>query len=110
AEQWSARRLAQDWRQPAVEALRHAEPVPAEQLAQGLEFASARPGAVHAAIAAGGGERPGHVHLASVVGALTDSAGYIEHQVQDLMLEMSGGAVLARGMGRRTDELRDPAV
>ncbi|CAK0884260.1 unnamed protein product, partial [Prorocentrum cordatum] len=106
---WSTHPLTHDWWQPTVEALQQADPVPAETFAQGLEFAGASPGAIYAVIAAGGGARPGHVHLPPVVRALADSAGYIHNLAQDLLLELFGGVVLARGVDRRADELRDPA-
>ncbi|CAK0847649.1 unnamed protein product, partial [Prorocentrum cordatum] len=106
---WSTHPLTHDWWQPTVEALQQADPVPAETFAQGLEFAGASPGAIYAVIAAGGGARPGHVHLPPVVRALADSAGYIDNLAQDLLLELFGGVVLARGVDRRADELRDPA-
>ncbi|CAK0841879.1 unnamed protein product [Prorocentrum cordatum] len=106
---WSTHPLTHDWWQPTVEALQQADPVPAETFAQGLEFAGASPGAIYAVIAAGGGARPGHVHLPPAVRALADSAGYIDNLAQDLLLELFGGVVLARGVDRRADELRDPA-
>ncbi|CAK0894886.1 unnamed protein product, partial [Prorocentrum cordatum] len=106
---WSTHPLTHDWWQPTVEALQQADSVPAETFAQGLEFAGASPGAIYAVIAAGGGARPGHVHLPPVVRALADSAGYIDNLAQDLLLELFGGVVLARGVDRRADELRDPA-
>ncbi|CAK0891748.1 unnamed protein product, partial [Prorocentrum cordatum] len=106
---WSTHPLTHDWWQPTVEALQQADPVPAETFAQGLEFAGASPGTIYAAIAAGGGARPGHVHLPPVARALADSAGYIDDLAQDLLLELFGGVVLARGVDRRADELRDPA-
>ncbi|CAK0790564.1 unnamed protein product, partial [Prorocentrum cordatum] len=96
---WSTHPLTHDWWQPTVEALQQADPVPAETFAQGLEFAGASPGAIYAVIAAGGGARPGHVHLPPVVRALADSAGYIDNLAQDLLLELFGGVVLARGRG-----------
>ncbi|CAK0885381.1 unnamed protein product, partial [Prorocentrum cordatum] len=100
---WSTHPLAHDWWQPTVEALQQADPVPAETFAQGLEFAGASPGAIYAVIAAGGGARPGHVHLPPVVRALADSAGYIHNLAQDLLLELFGGVVPARGVDRRAD-------
>ncbi|CAK0888740.1 unnamed protein product, partial [Prorocentrum cordatum] len=84
---WSAHPLTHDWWQPTVEALQQADAVPAETFAQGLEFAGASPGAIYAVIAAGGGARPGHVHLPPVARALADSAGYIDNLAQEQLLE-----------------------